>query len=69
MPATPDVTFNNDTDLDELYDEAVKFVTESKKSSIADVQKKFLIGYIRVSKIDSLDIFPRCLTGYKQGLI
>lgn len=47
MPATPDtnINLNNDTDLDELYDEAVRFVTESNKYSIADIQKKFLIGY------------------------
>ncbi len=51
MPATPDtnINLNNDTDLDELYDEAVRFVTESNKYSIADIQKKFLIGYNRAA--------------------
>ena len=43
------ITLNNDSDHDELYDEVVKFVTESNKSSIADVQKQFQIGYNRAA--------------------
>ena len=51
MPSTQDtnINLNNDTEHDELYDEAVKFVTEYNKFSIADIQKQFQIGYNRAS--------------------
>jgi S-DNA-T family DNA segregation ATPase FtsK/SpoIIIE len=36
---------------DALYDEAVAFVTESRKASISSVQRRFQIGYNRAARI------------------
>ena len=36
---------------DEYYDEAVKFVTQSRKASISSVQRRFRIGYNRAASI------------------
>ena len=42
---------HNNPELDELYSEAVKFVTESRIASISAIQRKFKIGYNRSSSI------------------
>jgi S-DNA-T family DNA segregation ATPase FtsK/SpoIIIE len=34
-----------------LYDEAVQFVTESRKASISSVQRRFKVGYNRAASI------------------
>jgi S-DNA-T family DNA segregation ATPase FtsK/SpoIIIE len=36
---------------DELYDEAVAFVIESRRASISAVQRKLRIGYNRAARI------------------
>ena len=42
---------NEEEELDLLYDEAVGFVTESRRVSISSVQRKFRIGYNRAARI------------------
>lgn len=38
-------------ELDSLYDEAVRFVTESRKASISSVQRRFKVGYNRAARM------------------
>ncbi len=38
-------------EADDLYDEAVRFVTETRRVSISSVQRKFKIGYNRAARI------------------
>ncbi len=40
-----------DAELDALYDEALAFVTETRRVSISSVQRKFRIGYNRAARI------------------
>ena len=42
---------DGDSEQDPLYDEAVAFVTESRRVSISSVQRKFKIGYNRSANI------------------
>ena len=42
---------DSDSEKDPLYDEAVAFVTESRRVSISSVQRKFKIGYNRSANI------------------
>jgi len=41
----------DDSELDALYDEALAFVTESRRVSISSIQRKFRIGYNRAARI------------------
>ena len=47
----PGETSESDEDTDPLYDEAVAFVTETRRGSISSVQRKFKIGYNRAARI------------------
>jgi S-DNA-T family DNA segregation ATPase FtsK/SpoIIIE len=38
-------------EMDDLYDEAVSFVTESRKASISSVQRRFKVGYNRAARM------------------
>lgn len=38
-------------EMDALYDEAVRFVTESRKASISSVQRRFKVGYNRAARM------------------
>ncbi|HEY8036236.1 MAG TPA: DNA translocase FtsK 4TM domain-containing protein [Methylobacter sp.] len=40
---------NGDAESDALYDEAVQFVTETRKASISSVQRRFKVGYNRAA--------------------
>jgi len=42
---------SEEEELDTLFDEAVNFVTESRRVSISSVQRKFRIGYNRAARI------------------
>jgi S-DNA-T family DNA segregation ATPase FtsK/SpoIIIE len=41
----------NNPELDDLYSEAVKFVTESRIAYVSAVQRRFKIGYNRSSNL------------------
>ncbi|MCH1931147.1 DNA translocase FtsK 4TM domain-containing protein [Shewanella sp. A25] len=47
----PGETAESDDEYDPLYDEAVAFVTETRRGSISSVQRKFKIGYNRAARI------------------
>ncbi|NRD74285.1 DNA translocase FtsK 4TM domain-containing protein [Shewanella sp. VB17] len=47
----PGETSESEDDTDALYDEAVAFVTETRRGSISSVQRKFKIGYNRAARI------------------
>jgi S-DNA-T family DNA segregation ATPase FtsK/SpoIIIE len=40
---------SNNSEIDALYDEAVAFVTDSRKASISSVQRRFKVGYNRAA--------------------
>lgn len=46
-----------DSEMDDLYDQAVVFVTESRKASISSVQRRFKVGYNRAaSMIEAMEM-------------
>ncbi|GIU10931.1 DNA translocase FtsK [Shewanella sp. MBTL60-112-B2] len=47
----PGETSEAEEDVDALYDEAVAFVTQTRRGSISSVQRKFKIGYNRAARI------------------
>ena len=60
-------------DQDRLYDEAVAFITETRRASISSVQRKFKIGYNRAARmIESMEaagvITPPAHNGSREVL-
>jgi S-DNA-T family DNA segregation ATPase FtsK/SpoIIIE len=52
LPGSAGAGGTSDTeDSDPLYDEAVSFVTESRRASISAVQRKLRIGYNRAARM------------------
>ena len=52
IPGWSDADYSDSSDEnDELYDEAVSFVIESRRASISAVQRKLRIGYNRAARI------------------
>jgi S-DNA-T family DNA segregation ATPase FtsK/SpoIIIE len=45
------LTLEGGDEKDDLYDQAVDFVTETRKASISSVQRKFRIGYNRAARL------------------
>jgi S-DNA-T family DNA segregation ATPase FtsK/SpoIIIE len=46
-----EVAESGDSESDEFYDQAVAFVTETRRASVSSVQRKFRIGYNRAARI------------------
>ncbi|QCF26200.1 DNA translocase FtsK [Hydrocarboniclastica marina] len=51
VPGVPNFSGDGDSEQDSLFDEAVAFVTESRRVSISSVQRKFKIGYNRAANL------------------
>jgi S-DNA-T family DNA segregation ATPase FtsK/SpoIIIE len=51
LPGLDDNSSNNDTEKDPMFDEAVKFIYDSKRCSISSLQTRFGIGYNRAARI------------------
>jgi len=57
LPAGSSASSDGGQESDPLYDEAVRFVTETRRASISSVQRKFKIGYNRAaSMIESMEM-------------
>lgn len=51
VPGIASESGDDDNEADELYDEAVYFVTSSRRASISSVQRKMRIGYNRAARL------------------
>jgi S-DNA-T family DNA segregation ATPase FtsK/SpoIIIE len=51
MPGMPPEGGGDNGESDALYDEAVQYVTESRRASISAVQRKLRIGYNRAARL------------------
>ena len=65
---------DDDAEKDELYDEAVAFVAQSRRASISAVQRKLRIGYNRAARmIETMEetgvLSPMASNGNREVLI
>jgi S-DNA-T family DNA segregation ATPase FtsK/SpoIIIE len=51
MPSISSGESSEDGESDDLYDEAVAFVTESRRASISAVQRRLRVGYNRAARL------------------
>ena len=51
MPGMSPEGGDDDGEADALYDEAVRFVTQSRRASISSVQRKLRVGYNRAARL------------------
>ena len=51
VPGIASESGDDDNEADELYDEAVHFVTSNRRASISSVQRKMRIGYNRAARL------------------
>ncbi|MBP9742427.1 MAG: DNA translocase FtsK 4TM domain-containing protein [Burkholderiales bacterium] len=51
LPGFEDESASSDTEKDPIFDEAVKFIYDSKRCSISSLQTRFGIGYNRAARI------------------
>ncbi len=54
LAAVPGMADEDSEDSDPLYDEAVAFVTQTRKASISSVQRKLRVGYNRAARMVEL---------------
>ncbi len=74
MPGIPSSDGDSDGESDELYDEAVAFVTQSRRASISAVQRRLRIGYNRAARlIETMEeagvVSPMASNGNREVLV
>jgi len=75
MPGIPTVgDSEDDGESDELYDEAVLFVTQSRRASISAVQRRLRVGYNRAARlIETMEaagvVSPMAANGNREVLV
>jgi S-DNA-T family DNA segregation ATPase FtsK/SpoIIIE len=75
MPGIPSgIDPNEDGEADELYDEAVLFVTQSRRASISAVQRRLRVGYNRAARlIEAMEaagvVTPMAANGNREVLV
>ena len=75
MPGIPTIgNSEDDGEADELYDEAVLFVTQSRRASISAVQRRLRVGYNRAARlIETMEsagvVSPMAANGNREVLV
>ena len=75
MPGIPSVgDIDEDGEADELYDEAVLFVSQSRRASISAVQRRLRVGYNRAARIiETMEeagvVSPMATNGNREVLV
>ena len=75
MPSIPSGRDSDEEgEADELYDEAVEFVTQSRRASISAVQRRLRVGYNRAARlIETMEavgvVSPMAANGNREVLV